>query len=42
MKSAPFILNIGGEKVFQGVVDRANAQTFLRNMGVFDIWGWFG
>ena len=37
MKSAPFILNIDGEKVFEGVVDRANAQTFLRNMGVFDI-----
>ena len=37
MKSAPFILNIDGEKVFEGVVNRANAQTFLRNMGIFDI-----
>ena len=37
MKSAPFILNIDGEKVFEGIVDRANAQTFLRNIGVFDI-----
>ncbi|MBB1549974.1 hypothetical protein HG449_003880, partial [Candidatus Saccharibacteria bacterium] len=37
MKSAPFILNIDGEKVFEGVIDRANTQTFLRNMGIFDI-----
>lgn len=37
MKSAPFILNIDGEKVFEGVVNRANTQTFLRNMGIFDI-----
>ena len=36
MKSASFILNIDSEKVFEGVVNR-NAQTFLRNMGVFDI-----
>ena len=37
MKSAPFILNIDGDKVFEGVVNRANTQTFLRNMGIFDI-----
>lgn len=37
MKSAPFILNIDGEKVFEGVVNRANTQTFLRNTGIFDI-----
>ncbi len=37
MKSAPFILNIDGEKVFEGVVNRANTQTFLRNIGIFDI-----
>lgn len=37
MKSAPFILNIDGDKVFEGVVNRANIQTFLRNMGIFDI-----
>ena len=37
MKSAPFILNIDGEKVFEGVVNRANTQTFLRDMGIFDI-----
>lgn len=34
MKSAPFILNIDGEKVFEGVVERANTQTFLRSMGI--------
>ena len=38
MKSAAFILNIDGDKVFEGgVVNRANTQTFLRNMGIFDI-----
>ena len=36
MKSAPFILEIDGEKVFEGVVERANNQTLLRNMGIFD------
>ena len=34
MKSAPFILEIDGKKVFEGVVERANTQTFLRSMGI--------
>jgi hypothetical protein len=34
IKSAPFILEIDGEKVFEGVVERANNQTFLRSMGI--------
>lgn len=34
IKSAPFILEIDGEKVFEGVVERANNQTLLRNMGI--------
>lgn len=34
IRSAPFILNIDGEKVFEGVVERASTQTFLRSMGI--------
>lgn len=37
MQKLPLIVNIDGEEYFNGMVDRINAQSFLKNASVLDI-----